>query len=155
GAHTEAGLRTAQARARQWTRHGADVQELDRGEVAGLLGTARYLGGWIDRRGGAIQPLSYVRGLARAALAAGATVHTDSPVASLQRQGSRWVARTANGAQVEAERVVMCTNAYCGDLWPGLKPSIIDANTYQVATRPLPPDVAASILPQGQVSSDT
>ncbi|WP_144638533.1 NAD(P)/FAD-dependent oxidoreductase [Bordetella genomosp. 13] len=155
GAHTEAALRTAAGRVAQWTRHGADVQELDRSETAHLLGTSRYLGGWVDRRAGAVQPLSYVRGLARAAIAAGARVHTDSPVATLQREGSQWLATTAAGAQVAASRVVMCANAYCGDLWPGLKPSIIDANTYQVATQPLPPEARASILPQGHVCSDT
>lgn len=155
GAHTDAALGMARARAEQWARQGAETQMLDRVQVAELLGTERYLGGWIDKRGGTIQPLSYARGLARAALAAGARIHTDSPVASLVREGSQWVARTEGGAQVTAERVVMCTNAYGGDLWPGLRESIIDANTYQVATRPLPPEVRASILPQGHVSSDT
>jgi len=155
GAHTEAALRVAHGRAEQWVRHGVAARALDRAQVAALTGTDRYLGGWIDPRAGAIQPLSYVRGLARAALAAGARIHTGTPVGALRRDGGRWLATTASGGQVAAQRVVMCTNAYGGDLWPGLKQSIIDANTFQVATQPLPEDVRATLFPQGQVCSDT
>ncbi|OZI36449.1 FAD-dependent oxidoreductase [Bordetella genomosp. 1] len=155
GAHTPAALRIAQGRAAQWQRHGVDARPLDRAEVGALLGTERYLGGWLDGRAGAVQPLSYVRGLARAAQAAGAQLHTDTPVTALERNGGRWQARTAGGATVSADRVVMCTNAYGGDLWPGLKRSIIDANTFQVATAPLPDAIRETILPQGQVCSDT
>ena len=155
GAHTDDALRVAQGRAEQWARHGVAARTLDRAQVAALTGTDRYLGGWLDPRAGAIQPLSYVRGLARAAQGAGARIHTDTPVTGLRRDGGRWIATTASGGQVVAQRVVMCTNAYGGDLWPGLKQSIIDANTFQVATQPLPDEVRATIFPQGQVCSDT
>ncbi|MFC4277242.1 NAD(P)/FAD-dependent oxidoreductase [Achromobacter aloeverae] len=155
GAHTPRALAVAQQRAEQWRRQGVAARTLDSAEAASLLGTDRYLGGWLDPRAGAIQPLSYVRGLARAALAAGARLYTETPVDSLQRSGADWVATTSAGATVTATRVVMCTNAYGADLWPDLQPSIIDANTFQVATQPLSPAIRAGILPQGQVCSDT
>lgn len=155
GAHTAEALQLAHARAAQWARLGADVQPLDRAQVARLIGTDRYLGGWVDRRAGAIQPLSYARGLARAALNAGASIHTDSPVASLARAAGKWTAATARGPSITADRVVMCTNAYGGGLLPRLKASIIDANTFQVATGPLPEAVRAGIFPEGHVTSDT
>lgn len=155
GAHTSQALKITEARARQWERQGVKTQVLDRAGAQALMGNGHYLGGWVDTRAGSIQPLSYVRGLAKAALAAGARIFTDSPVSGLERQGSAWVARTAGGAQVTAERVVMCTNAYGGKLWPGLQQSVIDACTYQVATRPLPPEIRDTILPQGHVVSDT
>ncbi|MGE8656902.1 MAG: NAD(P)/FAD-dependent oxidoreductase [Achromobacter sp.] len=155
GAHTPAALALAHARAAQWARHGADTQPLDKAQVARLIGTDRYLGGWVDRRAGAVQPLSYARGLARAALNAGAVIHTDTPVTGLKREGGKWIATTAAGATVTADRVVMCTNAYGGDLLPGLKTSIIDANTFQVATTPLPQRLRAGIFPEGHVTSDT
>jgi glycine/D-amino acid oxidase-like deaminating enzyme len=155
GAHNPEALRVAHERAAQWARHGADAQPLDRAQVARLIGADKYLGGWLDKRAGAVQPLSYARGLARAALNAGAFLHTDTPVTGLKREGGKWTASTAKGPTVTADRVVMCTNAYGGDLWPGLKPSIIDANTFQVATTPLPDNIRAGIFPEGHVSSDT
>lgn len=155
GAHNAEALRTAHGRAAQWARHGVDARPLDREQVARLLGTDRYLGGWVDNRAGAVQPLSYARGLARAALNAGASIYTDTPVTGLTRSDGKWVAATGRGAAVTADRVVMCTNAYGGDLLPGLKTSIIDANTFQVATAPLPESVRAGIFPEGHVTSDT
>ena len=155
GAHTEDGLKLARQRAEQWSKHGAKVRFLDRTQTQELLGTERYLGGWVDERAGAVQPLSYARGLARAAQAAGVRIHTDSPVAALKHHATKWTAQTTTGFSVQAERVVMCTNAYCGDLWPELKPTIIDVNTFQVATRPLADHIKKTILPQGHVSSDT
>ncbi len=64
-------LATATRRADQWARRGADVAVLDRAQISALIGSDLYLGGWIDRRAGHLQPLSYVRGLAAAAHDAG------------------------------------------------------------------------------------
>ncbi len=154
GAHTQAGLRAAEARAAQWARHGADVAVLDRGEVGAALGSPAYLGGWVDRRGGGIQPLAFARGLVRAAQAAGAAIHGGSRVMAVEREDGQWAVRSAAGA-VRAERVLVCTNGYSGDLVPGLRRSVIAVNSFQVATEPLSGNVRRSILPQGHVSSDT
>lgn len=155
GAHTQAALGLAHKRAEQWGRHGAPVRYLDQAQTQQLLGTERYLGGWIDKRAGAVQPLSFIRGLANAAIDAGARVHTDSPVKSLSLQNGKWHVLTNNGASITADRVVMCTNAYGADLWPNLKTTIIDANSFQIATAPLPDHIKRTILPQGHVCSDT
>lgn len=155
GAHTSAALELAHQRAEQWGRHGAPVKYLDRSQTQSLLGTERYLGGWVDERAGTVQPLSYVRGLARAAINSGVKVYTESPVDHLMLQNGKWSIHTSTGASVTADRVVMCTNAYGGDLWPKLKTTIIDANTFQVATKPLPEHILNTILPEGHVCSDT
>jgi len=154
-AHSAKGMRLAQRRYQQWGSRGADVALLDARAMAALLGTGRYHGGWLDRRGGGVQPLSYVRELGRAALRAGAVIHTHSPVDHLQRTSDAWLATTACRATVQAKVVILCTNAYGNGLVPGLQRSILDVNTYQIATEPLPAAVADNILPQGHVASDT
>lgn len=154
GSHTPAALKMAERRVRDWGTQGVAAQLLDRAETARLLGTDKYLGGWMDPRGGGVQPLSYVRGLARAAIAAGVVIHTDSPAAQLLQSNGQWQVTTAGGARVSAERVVLCTNGYTDGLWPQLSKSIINANSFQVATEPLPEAVRRSILPEGHVSSD-
>ena len=155
GAHSDAALKLANQRAEQWARTGAAVRYLDKSQTQALLGTERYLGGWVDERAGAVQPLSYVRGLAKAAIDAGAKVFTDSPVQSLSSQAGKWTAHLGSGVKATADRVVMCTNAYGADLLPELKTTIIDANTFQVATPPLPEEIRRTSLPQGHVCSDT
>lgn len=155
-AHTPAGVALTRRRAEQWQRRGlAGARILDKADADRLIGTDRYLGGWLDPRGGAIQPLSFVRGLAKAALAAGARVHGRSPVVRLAREGGKWFAETKSGARVIADNVIVCTNGYAGSLLPALPTTIIAPNSYQIATAPLSANVARSILPEGQVSSDT
>jgi gamma-glutamylputrescine oxidase len=60
---------------------------------------------------GDLHPVRWVRGLARAAAAAGARIHEESAVISVEEG----VARTARGA-VRANTVVLCTNAYTAHL---------------------------------------
>src|SRR5262245_27277257 len=74
-AHTEGALRAAARTVSEWRRRGAPVEELDRAKVAELTGTDGYLGGFVDHRAGVVQPLSFARGLASAALGAGARIH--------------------------------------------------------------------------------
>jgi glycine/D-amino acid oxidase-like deaminating enzyme len=155
GAHTAANVELVRSRAEQWSRLGASVQFLDRPEVARLTGTDKYLGGWVDRRGGAIQPLSYARGLAKAALAAGARIHGETPATRLVRAGARWTVETERGNTVTADRVVICTNGYTGELWPQLRRTAVAINSYQVATEPLSDNLRRSVLPEGHVLSDT
>ncbi len=155
GAHSDEGIALAQARVRQWSRQGVAARMLDRDETAKLLGTSSYRAGWLDPRGGAIQPLSYARGLARAALAAGAAIHGDSPVTGLERRAERFDVVTARGSRVTARKVVVCANAYSGDIVPGLNRTFIDVNSFMVATAPLSDNLRRSIFPLGHVSSDT
>lgn len=154
-AHTRAALGVVRCRAEQWQKRGAPLTLLDRAATAEHLGTEGYLGAWIDQRAGGIQPLSYARGLARAALAAGAKIHCETPVVALRRNGLRWELQTRVGAVVSAGRVILCTNAYTGDLWRGLRQTVIAANSFQIATAPLSDNIRKSILPHGQVASDT
>ncbi|HLJ22438.1 MAG TPA: FAD-binding oxidoreductase [Stellaceae bacterium] len=155
GAHTAANVELVKSRAEQWARLGAPVEFLDKSAVGSLLGTDKYMGGWLDRRGGAIQPLSYARGLAKAALAAGARIYGETPATQLVRTGARWSVETGRGHTVTADRVVICTNGYSGDLWPQLRQTAIAINSYQVATEPLGDNLRHTVLPDGQVLSDT
>jgi glycine/D-amino acid oxidase-like deaminating enzyme len=154
GAHSRTTVEEVKRRADQWGRRGAPVASFSKAETDRHLGTTEYLASWIDRRGGAVQPLAYARGLAKAALAAGAAIHGRTPVTRLEREDGRWIVITRGGARVTADRVVVCTNAYAGHLWPQLGQTIIAPNSYQIATEPLSNDVRKSILPFGQVSSD-
>src|SRR6185436_3568133 len=102
-----------ESRAAQWQKRGAPVQVLDRIETAQHVGHSQYVASWIDRRGGVVQPLAYARGLAKAALEAGAAVHGNTPATGLERQGSnkggKWIVGTSQGATVTADRVVLAT----------------------------------------------
>ena len=124
GAHTEAAFAKLQRRARYWRDRGAPVELLDGRATAETIGGGFYFGSVIDRRGIAVNPLALVRGLARAAIAAGARIFERSKVARLRRDGDRWRVETASGT-VRCSHVLLCTNAYTDELWPGLRETVI------------------------------
>ena len=150
--YTQQAVDGMHARARQWERRGVRVEMLDRAATAARIGTPAFAGGWLDGRAGGLQPLAYVRGLVRAAQNLGVQVHGGSPVVALERQGAHWVATTAQGHRVQAQQVVLGTNGYTDGLWPGLARTVLAANSFIVATRPLGA-AGASILPSGETGS--
>ena len=142
------------ARVGQWRRRGADVELLSAAETARLIGSKRYLGAWIDRRGGTLQPLSYVRGLARAARGAGARIFSQSPATDLEETGREWRIQTPLGSVVSA-MVIIATDAYTDRLVDPLRRTLIPVPSFQVATEPISDELRQTILPEGQSASDT
>ena len=153
-ATSQAALMQLAARVEQWRRRGAAIELLDAREVGLLTGSARYCGGLLDRRGGSVQPLSYVRGLARAVTGAGGQICVHSPALHLRRAAREWQIETPHGA-VSAPAVIVATNAYSGALVGTLRRSIVTVPSFQVATSPLTSTQRALILPGGQAASDT
>ncbi len=153
-AHSQTALAAVAERVRDWQTHGAPVELAGKAEMARILGTDDYVGGLVDARGGALNPLGYARGLADAAQRQGARIHGGSPVRSIERQGSGWRVATAQGS-VAAPQVVIGTNAYTTGFWPGLAASIVPVSSFQIATAPLGDNLRRTILPEGHVLSDT
>ncbi|WP_420961225.1 NAD(P)/FAD-dependent oxidoreductase [Brucella sp. IR073] len=149
-----AGLKELEQRAEQWARRGAPVRLLDAEETARKVGSSAYAASLLDLRAGTIQPLAYVRGLARAAIAAGAKVFTGSPVISVDEQGMRWRLATPEGA-VTADWIVVASNAYTKAPWPQVRAELVHLPYFNFATRPLSGNVRATILPERQGAWDT
>ncbi len=142
--HAEGVRRSAE----QGMRRGLPVTLLEGDAAREATGHGRYRAIMRDASGGDLQPLDYARGLAEAAQRAGAAIHGASRVTALTREGGgrRWRATTPRGA-VRAETVVLGTNGYTDDLWPGLRRSIVPVFSSIAATAPLPAAVAAGIMP--------
>ncbi len=152
-AHHEKALPILERRAVGWRRRGVDVQTLSREETIAITGSRVFAGAIHDPRGGNLQPLSYVRGLARAALSEGAKIFVNTPATSIIQQSGMWEIGTKE-AQVRASKVILATNGYTDGLWPGLKKTIIPVHSFQIATVPLGA-LGLNILPQGNHGADT
>ena len=151
--HSEKAAVRARGRAEQWQRRGAPVTYVNATGAGALLGNDRYVGAFVDRRAGALHPLSYARELARAAIGKGARIHGGSRVRTIARE-KHWHVTTERG-QVDCDAVLVCTNAYSNGLVDNLARSIVAANSLQIATAPLPEAIHRTILPGGEVMSDT
>jgi glycine/D-amino acid oxidase-like deaminating enzyme len=149
-AYHAASAAAVEATAEQCIRRGMPVSVLDRNAMREATGTDRYLLAMRDARGGDVHPLSYARGLARAALAAGAAIYGQTPATSLRREGGRWRIETPR-AVVRAEKVLIATNGFTDDLWPDLRRTIVPVFSSIAATEPLSDNVAREIMPTRSV----
>jgi gamma-glutamylputrescine oxidase len=120
------------------------VSFLEREEVGSLLATTRYCAALRDAASGHCHPLKLVRGLARAAEQAGATVFESSRVTALER-GPVATVRTAAGS-IRAKFVALAGNTYLEGLVPELQRKIMAVGTYIVATEPLGRDRAQALI---------
>ena len=154
GAHTAANTAWLERRARFWQARGQPVELLDRNAAEQLTGTRYYPHMLLDRRGGTVNPLGYCRGLAAAAVAAGATLHEHSRAAALHAREGGWTVETATGA-VAAAQVVIATDAYSDGLWPGIAESLVPLRAYHLVSKPLAERFHSMVLPERQSLTDT
>ncbi|MBX3568349.1 MAG: FAD-binding oxidoreductase [Rhizobiaceae bacterium] len=151
---TKAAIKGAKARNKQWKALGADVMMLSTDHVEALTGSSIYIGGWLDRRAGTIDPLAFTLELARIASEAGAKVVQNSRVVGLRKQDGTWRLALQSGIEITARSVLVATNAYSDGLVPGLAQTIVPLNSFQIATPPLP-DRFDSIMPEERAVSDS
>jgi glycine/D-amino acid oxidase-like deaminating enzyme len=154
-AYGERGIKEVEEWVRQWGQFGAPVTLRNERETHELMGSTFFHGGMEDARGGSLQPLSYAYGLATAAKAAGAQLFAQSRAYGIDRVKGDWVVTTGSGAKVEAKYLIIATNGYTDNLWPGLKRQIVPVASLQASTRPLSDEILATLLPRGHHLSDT
>lgn len=152
-AHSQKGYADLAARGAQWADRGAPVELLDAATTAAKTGAKTYHGALLDRRAGTIQPLAYVRGLAHAAIKAGAKLFTGSPAQTIAREGDKWRIRTPEGG-LSAERLLVATGGY-GEGSPETQRTTVPYFYFQCATKPLSHNLLAEILPEKQGTWDT
>jgi len=141
-----------------WQAAGARCLWLDAPAARARLGSGRYHGALFDPSGGHLDPLAYTRGLARAAMAAGAVIHEDSPVIGTIRRGDKWLART-RGGRLTSLVLLQCTNAtppgVAGAAGGALAAASVPLTVYQLATQIMPPAARAAVLAGNEAFSDT
>jgi gamma-glutamylputrescine oxidase len=126
---------------------------LDRDALQSQVRSARYLAGLIDPRSGHLHPLKYCQGLARGAEREGVRIFEGSAVERYDESAAGVVVRTASGA-VRCRHLILCGNAYLGDVAPGLSRRILGVGTYVIATEPLDPERARALLPGNAAIAD-
>lgn len=154
-AHTQTALQMQVERNRQWVAQGAETALLDARQMAEMIGSSGYVGGWLDRRAGVIDPLAFVCELARLATEKGVRIAENQRVSGLRRFEDAWQVSTRSGETVKAKSVVVATNAYSDDLVPGLRRSLVPLHSFQIATVPLSAEQHAAVLPGEQAVSDS
>lgn len=153
-AHGPAAIPAFEKLMQGWNDVGAGLEALDQAAIEKMSGARGYRQGWLAHRAGSVQPLSYARGLGQAAINAGAIVYSDTRIDKLQKQGQQWRLTAQNGS-INAEQVLLCTNGYSDELFPGLRATIVPVISMQAATQKLSDQQIAGILPGRQTFADS
>jgi len=153
-AYTEQHMRDLEAKKALWQRHGMDDHELlDRAAIRKHIGSDVYVGGMIDHSGGHVHPLNLVLGEAKAFEGLGGVIYEHSPVTRVGQSPDSAVVETSGG-RVAAKTVVVCGNAYLGNVVPELTSRVMPVSTQMMATAPLGKERAEALLPTGVCVED-
>jgi gamma-glutamylputrescine oxidase len=153
-AHDRAALRGLEAEVEHLARfYNYDARMIDADETRRMVG-ADYIGAKLDPTGGHLHPLRYARGLARGAQAAGAVLFEHSAARSIEITANGAIVH-CNAGNVTAGHVLLAADAFCGEVAPELAPYIGHVESFVSATAPIPPDIAAQIIPSDAAVADT
>ena len=153
-AHAPSGMKELEDRYRQGNLVGAPLNILDRDETIERTGSKAFFGSLFDPRAGTIQPLAYCSGLAQAAREKGAQVFEKSRLESLRYDGLHWFA-SVNGCVVQAECILLATNAYPSAIFGAPNQEFVPVHYSQFATIPLDLELKNHILPGKEGCWDT
>ena len=128
------------------------MQFMDRAETEERVGSKRYHFGIKDVGTGHIHPMKLLVGIARAAKAAGASLHEKTPALKIERAGGKAVVTTAKGT-IRADKALIACNAYIGDLEPKTAAHVMPIRSFIGATPVL--DKFPSVIPGGEAIADT
>ncbi len=143
--------------------YGYPLQRIAPPDLPGWIASSRFHSGIHDPRSGHLHPLKYLRGLARAALAAGVQVFEHTPALSLSLSqapsaGRPRTLRTPQGV-VHADQVLLAGNAHLAALAPALAPAIgprvMPVGTFVACSQPLGAAQASALIPSHSAVCDT
>lgn len=123
---------------------GAHVAQGD--ALAEEIGSTQFSAGLVVERSGGLHPARFHAGLTRVASDAGVSLQANTPAIGVARQDAGWTVRTPRGT-VAAGEVLVATNAYADELVPELRRRVLPMGSFIIATEPLDPELARSVLP--------
>ncbi len=151
-AHTQKTLARARQFHDEWKAFGAHVSWLDGEEATARIGSP-YRGGWMVHNSGHINPFAMTIGLAAALEREGVVIFENSRALRIERVAAGWRVSTSSGS-VTSPEVVLATNALTGDIWPGLKRTLVPVKVFQAATAPLSAELRSQVLVGNPAVSD-
>jgi gamma-glutamylputrescine oxidase len=137
-----------------WESYGhTGLEMLDRAALPRIVASDRYVGALLDHLSGHMHPLNLVLGQAAAIESLGGTIHENSRVTAVDTGASPSIS-TASGT-VRAKFVLVCGNAYLGDLLRAeIGSKIMPVSSQVMATEPLDPAMLQSLLPANACIED-
>jgi glycine/D-amino acid oxidase-like deaminating enzyme len=128
-------------------RLGIESYAVPHAEQRNYIGTDFYRGGTVRMDIGGLHPAKFHAELLRVTLASGLTVHSNTPVTSIERDGSGFCVMTTAGT-VQARQVLVCTDGYTDTATPFLRRRLVPVRARIIATKELAPELMARLMPK-------
>lgn len=100
-------------------------------------------------KSGSFNPLSYLFGMAKAAVKGSGEIYEKTSVLSIDEK-ERVTIKTENG-NIVCDQVIICGNAFMGEENSPEKTQTVSTEYFQIVTKPLAQDVLKKIAPNGEV----
>ena len=133
---------------------GEPVRFVGSDELGTEIGSTAFHGGLVLERTGGLQPARFHQGLVRVAGDAGAELHQHTPAERIERGSGGFRVGTSRGS-VEANDVIVATNAYADGLSPRLRRKTLPVGSFIIATEALPEDLRNEVSPHRRMFVDT
>jgi glycine/D-amino acid oxidase-like deaminating enzyme len=135
-------------------RFGIEAYAVPRSDQQRFLGTGFYHGGSVRMDVGGLHPAKLHAGMLRLASAAGATIHGETAVLGIRREGEAYEVTTTRGT-VRASDVIVGVNGYTdkADRW--LRRRLVPVRSRIIATAPLSPNLMGELMPRRMMCSET
>ena len=133
---------------------GHSTQLVTSSDIAGEIGSSKYIGGLIDASAGSVHPARLLAGLLEAARRAGAIFCFPADALRLEGRAGDFTVVTSAGS-VRANQVLVATNGYSGPVAPAFQRRVIPIGSHILATAPLDPDLRRRLIPRNRVVSDS
>jgi len=127
---------------------------VERKDQPGEIESDFYHGGMVVAEHCSLDPAKYHQGLSERALASGCTLMGNCEALHIERNKSGFEVTTSKG-RIQADKVVVATSGYTGEVSPWQRRRIVPIGSYMLATEELDTDLVQRLIPKDRVFSDT
>jgi glycine/D-amino acid oxidase-like deaminating enzyme len=132
---------------------GYETRLVAKSELGSEIGTGCYHGAMVDTRSAGLHVGKFAKGLAEAAVRAGATIHEKAPVEQVRRSGGTKHELVTSRGTVHADQVLVATSGYTGRPFRWLQVRIAPVGSFIIVTEPLGKDVCDELMPTRRMAS--
>ncbi|HDL16314.1 MAG TPA: FAD-binding oxidoreductase, partial [Rhizobiales bacterium] len=133
---------------------GTDAAMVPRSEQHREIGSDFYHGGMLRPDLAGLHPAKLHDGMLDRAIEAGVTVHGETAVTGIRGDGGGFEVETARG-RVRAKQAIVATNGYSDNSDRWLRRRLVPVPSRMIATRPLPPETMARLMPKRRMLGET
>jgi len=118
------------------------------------IGSDLYHGGMVRPDLAGLHPAKFHAGLVEAAIKAGVTIHGETAVTGIRRDGDGFEIVTVRG-RVKSRQAIVATNGYTDNADRWLRRRLVPVPSRMIATQPLPPETMARLMPKRRMLGET